>query len=338
MLRVGTRGRRLQPQVAAQVESARVVADAPGTSAQLKARLDGIALTAVNFEVVAPRAAVRASVLGMDIDDAFVAIADLGRQHAGQQGHAIDKLRAEEFSEAGDRLRQEDAVEPVLDAPAVFAVNVDLALTLSVRILADSGRLLQDLREGRVLSLREPMDRLLIEMISRAAGLGRKIVARLIQLRGQQGKRQRLGRFHRQCHGSRAFRAHDDLLRRFFEIRFGGPYVVRTGCDRAERKYAVMVGLSGRDGGAARRFQAHRRVGNRAAKRVDEGSVDLSGRGWPGSSLRRRPLSLRGSRRRRRDQKSQHQRDRQLESLTRMGSLKRTERPTTFNSFRPRMM
>src|ERR1035441_7273282 len=115
MMRRRARGRRLQAQVVAQIVTARIVAEPPLASAEFETRLDGVALSAVNFEVVLIRAAIDTAVFGVDIDDSFVAISDLGRQHAGEQRNAVHEAWAENLAEAGDRFREEDIVEPIMD-------------------------------------------------------------------------------------------------------------------------------------------------------------------------------------------------------------------------------
>jgi hypothetical protein len=58
------------------------------------------------------------------------------------------------FAEAAHRFGDEAAVDAVLDAPAVLAVNVDLFLPLPVGALADAGSLYQNLPERGVGTFR----------------------------------------------------------------------------------------------------------------------------------------------------------------------------------------
>ncbi len=68
-------------------------------------------------------------------------IADLGGHEPGEQVHALHETRTHDFAEAAHRVGDEDAVDAVLDAAAILAVNVDLFLPLPIGVLADAGSL-----------------------------------------------------------------------------------------------------------------------------------------------------------------------------------------------------
>src|SRR2546426_922115 len=158
MFGVGARSGRGQAERALQIESARVVAEAPGTSTVLEARFEGRVLATVEIKIVVGRPSIGASVFGMDVDNRLVAEADLRGQYAGQEGQAADETWAEDFAVAGNRLGQKNAVEPILHPAAVFTVDMNLALALPVGIEADAGRLREQLAECAVGALRELMD------------------------------------------------------------------------------------------------------------------------------------------------------------------------------------
>src|SRR5580658_1690750 len=199
---IGTIVRRLKSEVAAQIKAAQVVAEAPLASAELETRLERVALSAIHFQVVVVGAAIDASVLGVDIDHALVAISDLRGHHAGQQSQAVHEARTENLAEAGHRLGEEHVIDAILDTAAVFSMNMNLLLSLPVGVLAHARRLLQELRKRRVLSLGKTMNSLLIESISGGADIGSQIVARAIETLGQHPQCQRRFRFH----------GHDDRL------------------------------------------------------------------------------------------------------------------------------
>ena len=86
-------------------------------AAVLEARLVGPVAAAIGGH----RAAVLEPALGADVDDAGGLQAVLGRQGAGDQAEAVDQARTERLAEHRNSLRQDDAVQPVLDAVVVVA-------------------------------------------------------------------------------------------------------------------------------------------------------------------------------------------------------------------------
>ena len=92
-----------------------------------------------------------------------------------------------------DSFGKLDAVDPVLEV-GVLAADMDLA----VGILRDAGRLQHHLVQRRVVTLRQIMNRLLVETVDAAAGLGRQAVARHVEPFGDHRQAQGLLRGHRQ--------------------------------------------------------------------------------------------------------------------------------------------
>ncbi len=98
----------------------------------LDARLD----LAVAAAIEGNRPAALNAALGRDIDDPGGAQAVLGRQGAGDQRHPIRQPGTQGLAEYRKALRQNDAVDPVLNA-VVLAADMQLAIA----VLRHAGRL-----------------------------------------------------------------------------------------------------------------------------------------------------------------------------------------------------
>ena len=120
---------------AAAVEEIFGVAAAP---AVFEARRQGAETAAVNADAAALLQ--RIAALGLDVDDAGGAQAELRRQRAGDQRQAADETGIEHVTEAGNAIGQNDAVDPVLHV-GVLVAHVDVAIDGA--ILRNAGRLQQ---------------------------------------------------------------------------------------------------------------------------------------------------------------------------------------------------
>src|SRR5690242_6539444 len=126
MFRRGCPGGRLHAERALEIEA---VTEVSCASSIREAGLDRAALSA---EIFQPAARVQASVPRMDIDDALVAVAELGGHKIVDQAEVLDEIGAEELTEAAHRLGQKNSVEPVLYTASVEPMNVDLSLPLAI--------------------------------------------------------------------------------------------------------------------------------------------------------------------------------------------------------------
>src|SRR5260370_21708913 len=125
-------------------EGAGIGGGGAGAAGVCEGGVKGGARTAIQFDTAAR---VDTSLLGVDIDNPFIAITDLSGHEPGKQVDTLHEARTHDFAEAAHRFGDEDTVDAVLDAAAILAVNVDLFLPLPIGVLADAGSLEQDLPE-----------------------------------------------------------------------------------------------------------------------------------------------------------------------------------------------
>ena len=167
--RAARRGRVLDADVVAQERTCDKVAERPLGAAQFGV---GLAVAAAAAEHPHAAAVLKRIALGADVDDCCRAVAVLRWQCAGQDADAVGEARLERLAEAADRLRDDDAVDPVLDV-GVVAAHVQLA----IGVLHDAGRLQDDLVDRRAVAERQVRQVLPREAVDRAAGVGRERVA-----------------------------------------------------------------------------------------------------------------------------------------------------------------
>src|SRR5450631_1304441 len=105
--------------------------------------------------------------LRRDIDDARGAQPEFCRQRAGDQAHGRDEARIQSLAEYADPFRQNDAIDPILQAVVLAA---DMKLTEG--ILRNLGHLQDDLVEQRVISRGHLCNGRSIDGIGVRAGLG----------------------------------------------------------------------------------------------------------------------------------------------------------------------
>src|SRR5947209_9693624 len=133
--------RRLNAKCALIVKSRDIIAQLSSASAVLQAGLDGASLSAVIFDLTS---AIEASILGANIYDPLIAVAEFGGHKILNQRHASNETCTEQLAETAHRIRQEDSIEPVLDTTAIETMNVNLTLALTVRVLSHTGGLNED--------------------------------------------------------------------------------------------------------------------------------------------------------------------------------------------------
>ncbi len=144
-------------------------------AAIVEARLDGAAAAAV----VADAAGIVEDVVARgDVDEAYRAHTVLGRQRAGDQRHAADQARIQNTAEAGDAVRQHDAIDAELHVGMIVA-HVDRSARGG--ILRHARRLQQDLLDRGVGALRQRLDGVVPKRVRRGAGRGEKIAARGVE-------------------------------------------------------------------------------------------------------------------------------------------------------------
>ena len=147
--------------------------------------------------------------LGLDVEDARRLEPVLRRQGAGDQRNAAGEARLQRLAEDGKPLGQFDAIDAILHI-GVVAAHVDLAEA----VLRDAGSLQQHLVERRVFTLRDRLQRLLIENVGARAEARLNLQARDVQLlrddidrfKGDRvaGRRRARGRIGSQGRSSRA--------------------------------------------------------------------------------------------------------------------------------------
>src|SRR5271170_526094 len=89
----GSRG--AESEIGVQIDSGQVVTEVSLASSKLETRLGGVALSAVDGELIMR---VVTSVLGADLDDPGSSIAILGRQHPIYEADAFDEVGVEKLS------------------------------------------------------------------------------------------------------------------------------------------------------------------------------------------------------------------------------------------------
>src|SRR4029077_10489707 len=109
------------------------VIDLAGRAAIGKARQESLPLPAVKRDL-SPR--LERSAPRLDIDDARRAIAVFGGERAGDESAPTRETTVETLREAADRLRNDDAIDPVLQIPVVAA-----PMQLAEGVLRDARRL-----------------------------------------------------------------------------------------------------------------------------------------------------------------------------------------------------
>ncbi len=140
-----------------------VVAERPITSAIFEARLQRLALPAIEAQIAA---GVGASVLGLHVQYAGIPEAVSDRQNAIQQAHSPDEEAIEDLAETAEAIhRHHDPVDAPLNI-FVFAIDVDLRLV----VLNHTGHLEKDFVDGGVLTLRKRGDVVLGQRILAVAG------------------------------------------------------------------------------------------------------------------------------------------------------------------------
>ena len=250
---------RLDAAIGAQVLPRHEVAEVALRSAVLEARLRRSALPAVKIDV---GQVVERAVLGLDIDDSGRAQAVFRRQRAGQQADRLGEARTQHLAETRDALGELDPVYPVLKI-GVVAAHVQLP----VRILRDAGRLQYHLVEGRVIALRQILDRLLGERILAPARVRRQGVARLVEPRRRDLEADRRLGFHRD-HDRRGALGRDRHDRgRRLESRIGRDDCI-SAARCAERELARVVARRMSHHAPRRVLDRQRRVLDRSAERV----------------------------------------------------------------------
>ena len=116
-----------------------------------------------------------------DVEHAGGAQTVFGRQRAGQKRHAADEVGVEERPETGYALGDDDAVDPGLDV-GVFVADVEIGIG-DRRIVGHARQLQDDLVDRRVVDLRQFLDGVAADGVSRSADFRQEIhVARLIEL------------------------------------------------------------------------------------------------------------------------------------------------------------
>ena len=125
-------------------------------AAILEARREGLPRAAVD----ADRAAVEGIVAGLDVEDARGAQAKLSRQRAGDQRHVADQRGVEKRAEAGNAVRQHDAVDANLDIGVLIA---NVKTSAGGGILRHAGSLQEYLFDGLIIAPGKRLDRVVTD-------------------------------------------------------------------------------------------------------------------------------------------------------------------------------
>ena len=160
-------------------------------AAILEARREGLPRAAID----AHRAAVEGIVAGLDVEHARGAQAELRRQRAGNQRYVADQRGIEKRAEAGNAVRQHDAVDADLHIGVLVA---DVKAAAGGGILRHAGGLQEYLFDRLIVAPRKRLDRVVTD--GRRNGPDRRVdrVQSLVE-----GVRRRGDRIDRRCSGHR---------------------------------------------------------------------------------------------------------------------------------------
>ena len=150
---IGAVGRVFDAEIAREAATSDKIFSVAAASAVVEARRQSAETAPIDADIAALLQ--RIAAFGLDVDDAGGAQAELCRQRAGDQRERADETRVEHVAETGNPVRQDDAVDPVLDV-GVLVAHVNVAVHGAVG--RNAGRLQQHRVDRRVRALRQGID------------------------------------------------------------------------------------------------------------------------------------------------------------------------------------
>ena len=221
MDRIVAVGRIFDAEIAGEAAAGEKILGVAAASAVVEARRQGAETAAVDADAAALLQ--RIAALGLDVDDAGGAQAELRRQRAGDQRQAAGEIGIEHMTEAGNAVRQNDAVDAVLYV-GVLVAHVDVAIDGTV--LRNARRLQQHGVDRRVGALRQRLDEGAVHIEAAGAEARRQVVARHVEFRIRGGEVVfRLRRWRcRRARRRRPLRLDDDFWKHFLRPRQAGKH------------------------------------------------------------------------------------------------------------------
>ena len=156
---VDVRRRVLEAQVGEEAAAGKEVFRAAACAAILDARCQHAAAAAVHAD---GSAGIKRAAARLDVDDAGIAQSILRGKRAGDERKAADEAGVEDLAKAGNAIRDDDAIDAVLQVGVLIA---HMQVATRGRIERDARSLQQDLIQRRVRSLGGGLDVLVAQAI-----------------------------------------------------------------------------------------------------------------------------------------------------------------------------
>ena len=176
----------MRPKSAVQEVAGKVVAERSFGASILKARFDRVVASSVEANGAA--GFIRAT-FRLELDDTRGSVTVLGGKRSRDEAHLVDESRVDDLPEACDALRQEHAVEAILQV-RVVAPHVQL----SKGILGNARRLEEHLIELGAFPLGLCFDGIVCDLIDAASSARRDLVASHVKLLADDAHVKRLAR------------------------------------------------------------------------------------------------------------------------------------------------